>query len=88
MFRIVGVSGKDQDEHLTLSKPLHDASSPVGSHFDVAWSDPTSDSSGLELVADRVCDPFVLAGTADKDPGLHTDASLVAGSAGNGEMER
>jgi hypothetical protein len=77
MFRIVGVNGKDQDERLTLSQPLHDASGPVGSDFDVSWSDPTSDSSGLELVTDRICDRLILTGMADKDPWLHTDARAL-----------
>jgi hypothetical protein len=61
------VIGKHQDEDAAPGNALHDASGPVGSYFDVARSDPTWDPSGLELVANRICNRPVLTGMADKD---------------------
>jgi hypothetical protein len=59
--------GKHQDEYAALGNALHDASGPVGSYFDVAWSDPAWDPSRLELVANRICNRLILAGMANKD---------------------
>jgi len=67
MFRIICVIGKHQDEDAAPGNALHNASSPVGSYLDVARSDPTSDPSGLELVANRLCNRVILTGMADKN---------------------
>jgi hypothetical protein len=74
MLRIVRVSGKYQNEHAATGNPAHDAFGPIGSHFDVAGSDPAPDAGRFQLPANSIRNRFVLAGMADKDLGLHMTA--------------
>src|SRR6266404_7203784 len=76
MFRIVGASGKHQEQRPGVSNAPHDAFGPTGPRFDIPRSNPTFDSSGLEMVTNRVRDCLIFARMADEDRRRHVSSAI------------
>src|SRR6516164_1343172 len=54
MIGIIGMLREDKNEHAAGVKTLHDSSGPSGSRFDITGSDPTFNTSRLEMGTNRI----------------------------------